>query len=255
MQSQLTPQLARAPEAPSRRLIESPEHQFLDGVRDVAAAGVQRRERLVPDRVENRVRGCSPEWHVPRQHLVENDAKRPDITSCVRLFTFHLLGRHIADGPGPHRACDGELQPIRGPGEAEVENLDGVFSHHQIAGLDVAVDDTVRMKLSEPFGDLGGNLERLVYLQCPAFKFLFQRLPLVMRHDNEQLPVICRVDVVNRADVPVVGDRSRLRFAPEAVARALVVTPFRRQEFERDSATQLQVASLVDDAHAAGAKL
>src|SRR5207253_279278 len=56
-------------------------------------------------------------------------------------------------------------------------------------------------------------------------------------------------DVVNDADVAVVGGGGCLRFTQESLLGAVVVTPLRGKKLERDRATELRVGRLVDDAH------
>src|SRR5207247_9841366 len=63
------------------------------------------------------------------------------------------------------------------------------------------------------------------------------------------------LDVVNDADVGVIGRRRVLRLTQESLLRALVVTPLRREELQRDGAPELGVRRLVDHTHAAATKL
>ena len=89
----------------------------------------------------------------------------------------------------------------------------------------------------------------------PRFELLLQRLAFVVRHDDEQLPIVGLLDVVDDADVAVVGRGRGLRFAQEPLLGAFVVTPLRGQELQRDGAAELRVPRFVHHAHAAAAKL
>ena len=66
-----------------------------------------------------------------------------------------------------------------------------------------------------------------------ALEPLLQRDAVVVGHHDEQLAVVGLVDVVDGADVRVLGGRGRLRFAHEALLRVLVVAPLGRQELQR----------------------
>ena len=206
----------------------------------------------MPNRVRDRLGMRSLERHVPGQHLVEHDADRPDIGARVRGLPAHLLRRHVgrrAEG----RVLRRQLQRIDERRQAEVEDAHAVLGQDHVARLDVAVDDALRVRLGEPVGDLRRDLERLVDRHRPALEPLLQRRPLVERHHDEQLPVVGGLDVVDRADVGMLGGRGRLRLAHEALLGGLVVAPLLRQELQRDEAAELGVARLVDHAHRAAA--
>ena len=138
--------------------------------------------------------------------------------------------------------------------ETEVENLDPVLGEHQVAWLDVAVHDALAVRLGESFGHLRRDLDGFVHRQASALEPRLQRLAVVVRHDDEQLPVVGAGDVVNRADVRVVGGGGGLRLAHEALLGALVVAPLRGQELQRNAPSQLRIARGIDDAHTAAAK-
>ena len=92
--------------------------------------------------------------------------------------------------------------------------------------------------------------------QRAAFELLLQRLAFVVGHDDEQPPIVGVLDVVDDADVAVVGRGRGLRLAHEA----LLCAPSSwlhcgGRNFSATVATELGVARLVDDAHPAAAQL
>ena len=104
-----------------------------------------------------------------RDHLVEDRAKREDVGSGVHLVSFELFGRHVRQRP-----CDeawgclaaGECTAPRrrgGPGEctepreAEVEQLRAARGEHDVARLQVAMNDTLCVRSGERPGDLDGR--------------------------------------------------------------------------------------------------
>ncbi len=117
------------------------------------------------------------------------------------------------------------------------------------------MDHAFRVRFGETFRDLGGNLNGFFDRQWAGLELLLQRLALVVRHDDEQLTVGCGLNVVNRADVAMVGRRRGLRLAKKTLFRAFVVAPLRRQELERDKSPEADVAGGVDDTHSAATEL
>ena len=52
--------------------------------------------------------------------------------------------------------------------------------------------------------DLRSDVDGVIQCQRPFRDPLLERLPLVVRHDEIELPVVCLVDLVDGADVEVV---------------------------------------------------
>ena len=110
-------------------------------------------------------------------HLVEDQAQRVEIGTRIRLLSFELLRRHVAEG-AEDRACLGQrpgaalrrhLRHARAgcglcaePGQAEVEQLDAGRGDHHVAGLQVPVDDAVIVRRVQRVGDLPGVLQCIV---------------------------------------------------------------------------------------------
>jgi hypothetical protein len=102
-------------------------------------------------------------------HFIEDRAEREDVGSCVHLVAFELFGRHVrqrSDDEAQVRLATGECTARwrrRGPGggaeprEAEVEQLRAARREHDVARLQVAMNDTLRMRNGERLGDLDGR--------------------------------------------------------------------------------------------------
>ncbi len=114
--------------------------------------------------------------------------------------------------------------------------------------------DALAVRLGETFGNLRGDFHRLLHRQASTLETRLQRLAVVVGHDDEQLSVGGGGDVVDGADVRMVGGGGSLRLADEALLGAFVVAPLRRQELQRDAASEPGIARGVDDAHPAAAK-
>ncbi len=94
------------------------------------------------------------------------------------------------------------------------------FVEHDVAGLQVPVDDALPMRLVERVGDLDAVAQDLLGRQRAFAEAVGERLALEVLHD-EVVGVALAPDVVERADVRMRELRDRLRLALEAMARLL----------------------------------
>ena len=207
----------------------------------------------------------------PGGHLVEDRPQREEVGAGVRDLPARLLGRHV--GHRAHRrARGGELVGLhrgRAPrsaprrptaraldlGEAEVQDLRlAPRVHEDVGGLEVPVDDPLRVRRLERVRDLDPHLQQRPELERPSPDPLAQRLALEQLHRDEVLALVL-VDLVDGADAGVVEGGGGAGLALEALERGRVPRHLRGQELERDVAAELRVLGLVDDAHAAAAEL
>ena len=132
-------------------------------------------------------------------------------------------------------------------GEAEVEDLGlAARRYEDVRGLEVAMDDPLRVGRLERVRDLGPEVQERAELEGPSPDPLRERLPLEQLHGDEVLAFVL-VDRVHGADAGVVEGRGRPRLALEARERVRVLGQLRRQELERDVATELRVLGLVHE--------
>ena len=106
--------------------------------------------------------------------------KREDVDARVGLAALELLGRHVLERAehdpalgqrlaglhlGRRTGCARDRPRAGGRerlGEAEVEELDARLRQHDVAGLEVAVDDPLPVRLVERVGDLDPVAQDLV---------------------------------------------------------------------------------------------
>ena len=93
--------------------------------------------------------------------------------------------------------------------QPEIQNLRlSSIRDEDVRGLDVAVDDALRVGRVQSIGDLDAKIEHSLDLQRLAADPVPERLPLQQFHGDEGSP-IGLVNLVDRADVRVVqGGRS-----------------------------------------------
>ena len=115
------------------------------------------------------------------------------------------------------------------------------------------MDDAAGVQRRERGQHAEADRHRLGHAQRSPPQALGQRLALQELHGDEQLAAVL-ADFVDLADVRMIDARRGPGFAPEALARRLVVGQ-RRHRLQGDGALQPLVARRVDDAHPAFAQL
>src|SRR5262249_41849369 len=130
-------------------------------------------------------------------------------------------------------------------GEAEVEDLHASLRvDDQVAGLQVAMDDPLRVRRLERIGDLDADVEQLVELEAALLGVLRERLALEELHDDVRTALVL-LDRVDRADAGMVQRRRRARLALEAVERRGIGEALLGEELERDLAAETAVLGFV----------
>ena len=201
------------------------------------------------------------------QQLVQHDAKGPDVGAAIDHPPLHLFRRHVPGrakeraGPGVHvgnrrRIRDGAgRRGVGRLGQAEVEYLHGaVGAHHDVGGLQVAVDDPPLVGGLERLDDLLRDGQRIVQRDRPAREPLGEVLPFDELH-RQRAPSTGRGRVfesVDLRDVRVVERRERASFPVEPRQPFLVPREQLGQDLDRDRPLQPAVDRLVDLAHASG---
>ena len=258
--AQLPHERVRTGKTRLRVLLERRGHHSLDPVQQLRLFD-QRRPRLAHrwrcfllDGVHCRFRIRAAKRRLPGQHFVEHDPERPDVAPRVGVEPLGLLRGHIGDR-AERRPLHRQTERVFELGKPEVENLDAVVRQDEIARLDVAMNDTLRVRFCQSLRHLRRDVERLLDRQRPVSEPGLEGLPLIAGHDDEELTIVGFLDVVNRADVAVVGGRRGLCFADEPLLRCVVVAPLGGKELERDTPLEPRVPRLVHDPHAAATEL
>ena len=188
--------------------------------------------RLVLEDGGDRVRRRGPAERRPAgQHLVEHAAEGPDVGARIRLEPARLLRRHVGRGADDRARLRLDQGLPRGPiarplavlGDAEVEDLhQPVRAHHDVLGLDVAVDDARAVRGRKGARDLHGDVERLGKRQRLAVHEPPQRRAFdeLRGHEAALVPL---ADLVDRDDVRVVEGGGGERLLPEPAHALLVV--------------------------------
>ena len=192
------------------------------------------------------------ERQAPGQHFEEHDTERPDVRAFVGALPDDLFGCHVRDR-ADRRSGAGDGGLTGQLGETEVDELHVAASrHHDIGGLDVAVNDAGIVRCRETARDLRDDGRRFVEAQRTACDPLSKRLAVVVCHRQKHSALGRFVDLVDRADVRVIQRGGRLRFVNEPRLGVGVFGHGQRQELQRDEPLEPQVFGFVHLPHAAG---
>lgn len=142
---------------------------------------------------------------------------------------------------------------VAGPaGETEIANLNSFARvDHHIAGLDIAVDDTLFVQMFEcpqAVGQRGSESPEIHRLAVETFG----EIPLHQFHDQ---PAAIAVDIENRNDVRMMERCQELGFEPVAGKLTRIFQELLMELLDGDFAPQFDVASAIDGGKAAGADL
>src|SRR5882724_1964313 len=139
-----------------------------------------------------------------RKHFMKHRSETEDIRASIYLDTLRLLRGHVGCGPE-----DDAFLGLRPPGavfrsrgargfaivgtgtlgelcQSEVENFDRArIADHDIAGFDIAVENTGRVRPGERIGDLHRKLQRFVQTEAVPGYQAIERFPGDVLHGNE----------------------------------------------------------------------
>jgi hypothetical protein len=126
-------------------------------------------------------------------------------------------------------------------------------SDEKIGGLNIAVNDSLRVRGVERVGYFYGEIEKAIELHGLAGDNVFERGAVEKFHGDEGFAVFF-ADVVDGADARMIQRRRGLRFALETAESLRIAGNFIRKEFQRDETMQTRVFRFVHDAHASAAE-
>ena len=147
--------------------------------------------------VHHRCERVAHERQTRRQGLVDHNAEREEIRAGVHGFPERLFRGHVCDRPDDHPQLGlghGRLVARRGEtgvghlGQPKAENFDATSgSHDEVGALDIAVDDTQRVRLVQRIRDLIGELQDDRHSQRTAADLVRQRFSLHQLHHDEEV--------------------------------------------------------------------
>ncbi len=233
-------------------LLDPPLEAAPDDVRDGRGAirphASKRLRALVENGMDDPRVGPALERKLPREHLIDDDAERPEVGAGVHGPAYRLFRGHVSGRPGD-AAAPGRLRPLGEPGDAEIHDAHPpLLRKHDIGALDIPVDDALAVGLFEALRDLGGDVERLPDRERPFADPVPQGPAGAEGHGDESLPLVF-IDLVDGADVRMVETGGDLGFADEARPLGVGAEHPGPEELQGDGPLELRVLGLVNDAH------
>ena len=218
---------------------------------------------VLQDRRHRLGRGVPLEGPHARQHLEQGAAEGEDVRAVVGRLSAHLFRSHVAGRPedcpviGVARPRGGGCvvgvlggTPAALSREPEVQKLHAAVSGHEdVVGLQIAVDDSLRVGGREGLRDLDRVLDRLADGKGAGLELVAQRRALQqLRHriGGSILPA----DVEERQDVRMIQRRNGPRLALEPGKRLGIRGHLPWQHLDRDVASEARVPGAVHLAHA-----
>ena len=135
-----------------------------------------------------------------------------------------------------------------GLGEAEVEELGAGFGEHDVAGLQIAMDDAAAVSSLERVGDFGANFENLFGGNRALGETVSEALALDAFHDQE-ISAVLRADVEEGKDIWMIQWGDGYGFAFGAGLSRRIGRKMCPKDFDGNGAVATRVASAVDFTH------
>ena len=208
------------------------------------------------DVVDHRLRGRALEGHFPGEHLVEDDAHRVDVAREVGALAPHLLGAHEL-GRAHHladRGGVGALDRVALLGEAEVhEPHPPLPVHHDVRGLEVAVDDAGIVHGFEAAQDLQAQVEGQRVVEARGVLDPATQVHPVHELHRDVADSVGLAVLVDGAHVGMAHAAGELDLRAEAMGDLGRPREVRSEDLDRDRLVEGAVVGLVHTAHAAAA--
>jgi hypothetical protein len=129
-----------------------------------------------------------------------------------------------------------------------------VATHHDVVGLNVAMNDSGAVCFFERAADLDREIENLGYLERRRGHPATQR-DTIDELGGDVVAAVVNSDFVNSENVWMIEIRRCRSFLFESMESILVGSEFLAEDLDRDLATELHVFGKINHAHPAGAEL
>src|SRR5208282_562757 len=253
-------------------LLKADGDNMLEGRRSLGLYGAERLRILFQNGRRYRDLAFALKWPVSRGHFVEHGTEREDIGTCVGFPALNLFRGHVLDGAddaanGGERAqgrgsADGGSGCERGSrgsaggrgreslrfGQAKIHQLGPALGEHDVAGLEIAVNDSLAMGHGERVCDGNADLEDIAHRQGAFAEPICQSLALEKLHD-QKINSILRTDVVELADREMIERGNGAGLALEALLQFGRGREMSRENFDGDLAIETGVESGIHLAH------
>jgi len=239
--------------APLRIFLHALEADGFEIAVDAAVNGRGALRFVIDDEAQGLQRRIRAERGLAGEQLVKDSAEAIDIDSRRELnaFALGLLGRHVvrrADDLTSDRDVLTSIDTLR---EAEVRDVRFALGIEQdVIRLHVAMQNAVLMGEVDGARDLRHQDGASMGVRVVADHVFIEAATLDVTHAEEQLAIEI-TDLVDGDDVGVIEIRDGFRFRAETLHLVFTGETSGENGLQGDGAVQLDLARLVDGAHAA----
>jgi hypothetical protein len=193
------------------------------------------------------------------EQLEERATHGVDVGAGPHALAHDLLGRHVRRRAERHARGGDAVVLTEAAGQAEVHQLHhDLAAHardHDVAGLDVAMDDARLVHGRERRQQANGDAHRDAHVHGAALDEVREGLTGQELHHDERMTHGVEAHVEDAHDVGVAHRGERLGFAQEAHALHGAGQELAVQDLQRDGAPRVQLGGPVHHAHGAAAEL
>ena len=189
--------------------------------------------------------------HLTGQHFIQHHAHAVNIAGKGHVLAARLFGRKVVHR-AHHVIALGQGAAARHAGNAKVRHLDQAFGIDQdVLGLDVAVDDTIIVRMLQSRKDADGNLRRHALRQAALFSNdLLERAPAHVFHHQIAIALLL-THIQQVYDIVMAHLAGGQRLALKALQEFLIVIELRPQNLDRHIVPRAQIGSAKNQRHAA----
>ncbi len=182
---------------------------------------MNRLRRRKHDFVEQFGQHICPERPEAREQFIHHRAQRIEIGTAGYLLRLHLFGRHVTRRPG--YPLDGRHLTIVQQRDPEIDDPDVVVRRqHDVAGFDIAMNQSAAMRIVQRFRALEDDLYHVVDPeQVIGFAVGRQRAGTLHMLHHHVVTVGIFARVIDRQNIRVLQLTHDLRFVEKHLARDL----------------------------------
>src|SRR5579859_1213133 len=257
---QIDAQFAGGLVAEVRLFVERLHNDGFELRRTAGVPFVQRPRRFIQDLLNKASGLFFMERPLAGAHLVKNYARSKNIGTGIYGVAAELLGSHVGQSACAIGLCKsgsdlaGSIR-IEQPSQAKIQHLNLAFGrHHDVARLEVLMNDSVFVCLLERSGNLQADGNPFLFGQGAFGEALTECFAGNVLHD-EEVDVVLDVEVVDRADVWMVEFGQGQGFLAESFARRVLSQLSGREDFQGNISVEPLIARSIDNAHSTGADL
>jgi hypothetical protein len=178
---QRLPHLRGAARALRGVLLQQAQDQGFEAGRAVRPVPGRRDRRRVQVLADDRHRLVAHERRPAADHLVQHGAEAVEVRLGRDLAAHRLLRRHVVHGADHHPRLR-QPRTVHGDREAEVaDHRPAVLGEPDVAGLEVAVDDALRVREFQTQASLRCDLHRLLDRELVLWRLLDHTLDVAAR--------------------------------------------------------------------------